>query len=158
MENLFGGMTMHQDGCVWPHEHIEGQNDPNKVNWEGARQDLGPGEFYDPSDCRRKQNPNWEFPVYTALLYLGGRGAEALDGAEQCSSGMRGGELAFLDRMSNRFNGSSEESWRDHEVTVVEPQCGTLVAFKTGEHGYPGNPHITRSTPLPRAHNPQPAH
>jgi hypothetical protein len=53
-EQRVGGMSVHQDGCVFPHENVYPPSDPlSKVNFS-TRVLTGPGDFYAPDDCRRK--------------------------------------------------------------------------------------------------------
>ena len=215
-EDVIGGMSYHQDGCVWPHDRRNfPPHDPlaSMVNYSQRVLDRSRGEFYEPDDCRRKKHPNWEYPTYTAIVFLNGaagsdpypgggsssgacspgdtpgdtpgdgqegaegaetggqsdpgricrassepEGAEGAEGAE--GSRVRGGEFAWINRMSDHFDRVDRSSWIEHQVSsnrtfsspspllqfirrelrpvflvtqvsVIQPTCGRLIGFTT---------------------------
>ena len=136
VEDLIGGMTAHQDGCMWPHERAIDDRTPADRLLDPAKQN---DEFYDVAACRRKSNPNWEYPTYTAIVFLNGGTDSSHSGSCSAAAGhgvdvdaacnevskttdkvtrrdLRGGEFAWIDRMSDRFDRMNRTSWLEHKV------------------------------------------
>ena len=74
--------------------------------------------------------------MYTAILFLNGGDDDntadsTSDAADADRPRVRGGEFAWLDKASDRFDMASSAAWAAHGVEVVRPKCGRALAMTT---------------------------
>jgi hypothetical protein len=75
--------------------------------------------------------------MYTAILFLNGgdddnnSDSTTSDAADADRPRVRGGEFAWLDKASDRFDMANSAAWAAHGVEVVRPKCGRALAMTT---------------------------